>query len=388
MTQSAKDATNGPPAGTAEQLGERLLGAAIGTLELASVYLGGRLGFYRALAGGAELTPGELAGRTGTSERYVREWLEQQAVAGILAVGIPPVGEANADPERADANADAVYAEAAARRYRLPAEYEELFVHEESPAHLTPLAMMTVGVITPIDELVEAFRSGEGVPYARYGSDVRNGIAGLNRPQFGLQLAGWLASVPAIDERLRSDPPARVADLACGQAWSSIAIARAYPKVLVDAVDDDAESIRQADRNVEAAGLSERIAPRLLDAAGSGAGPRYDLVTIFEAVHDLAHPVEVLASVRSSLAEGGVVFIADEKVADRFTAPGDEVERMNYGWSVLHCLPAGLSDPGSVGTGTVMRQRTLVRYATEAGFSRATVLPIEHDFWRFTVLEP
>jgi SAM-dependent methyltransferase len=369
MSENAKQPSGSLPGGTAAELGDRFLAAAAGSLELAAVYLGGRLGFYRELAGGAELTSAELADRTGTDERYVREWLEQQAVAGILAVDSP--GD---DPS--------------ARRYRLPAEYEELFVDEESLAYSTPLAMMTVGVITPIDALVEAFRTGEGVPYERYGSDVRDGIAGLNRPQFGRLLAGWFELVPSIDRRLRADPPARVADLACGQAWSSIAIARAYPRVSVVAVDADAESIRQAQRNVEQAGLSDRVTPILLDAAEASAASGYDLVTIFEAVHDLAHPVDVLRSVRASLARGGAVFIADEKVADRFTAPGDELERLNYGWSVLHCLPAGRSDEGSVGTGTIMRQPTLEGYAKAAGFSSARVVPIEHDFWRFTVLEP
>ena len=95
------------------------------------------------------------------------------------------------------------------------------------------------------------------------------------------------------------------------------------------------------------------------------------------------HPVEALRAARASLTEGGSVVIADERVAERFTAPGDELERFNYGWSVLHCLAVGLLDSDSAGTGTVMRPDTLRRYAHEAGFTRVDVLPIEHDFWRF-----
>jgi hypothetical protein len=129
-----------------EALVERLFGAAIDTLEIASVHVGGRLGFYRSLAGEGDATPRELAERTGTAERYVREWLEQQAVAGFLSVD---------DPE----------AEAGERRYGLPAAHRPVFVDEEDLNLLTPLATLAMGVLRPIDALLEAYRSGDGVPY-------------------------------------------------------------------------------------------------------------------------------------------------------------------------------------------------------------------------------
>jgi hypothetical protein len=111
-------------------------------------------------------------------------------------------------------------------------------------------------------------------------------------------------------------------------------------------------------------------------------------VTIFEAVHDMAHPVDVLASVRAMLAPGGEVLVADEKVAEKFTAPGDDLERVMYGYSVLSCLPAGRAEHGSACTGTAMRPETMERYAREAGFSGFEVLDIEHDLWRFYRLTP
>jgi hypothetical protein len=100
------------------------------------------------------------------------------------------------------------------------------------------------------------------------------------------------------------------------------------------------------------------------------------------------HPVEALRAAREMLAAGGSVVIADERVAERFTAPGDELERFNYGWSVLHCLAVGMLDDDSAGTGTVIRSDTVRTYAAEAGFSQVEVLPIEHDFWRFYRLVP
>jgi 2-polyprenyl-3-methyl-5-hydroxy-6-metoxy-1,4-benzoquinol methylase len=116
------------------------------------------------------------------------------------------------------------------------------------------------------------------------------------------------------------------------------------------------------------------------DPAGSG---QYDLVTAFETVHDMADPVGALRAMRQLMAPEGSVVIADERVAEEFVAPGDEVERFMYGWSALHCLPVGMVDPPAIGTGTVMRPATLNRYATDAGFQGFEILPIEHDFWRF-----
>jgi SAM-dependent methyltransferase len=352
-----------------DALVERLFAATIDTLEVASVHLGGRLGFYRALADGGDATPGELAARTGTAERYVREWLEQQAVAGFVTFDDPA-----ADPS--------------ARRYRLPAEYEPVFVDADDLNYLTPLAGIAIDVLGPFEQLLHAYRSGAGVPFEAYGADLVDAIGAINRPQFVHLVADWLAAVPELDVRLRAAPPARVGDVAAGTAQSSIAIARAYPDVHVDAIDIDATSVERARTNISAAGLTDRVRPVLHDASTGSLGGPYDLVTIFEALHDMNHPVAALQAVRASLAKGGSVVIADERVAERFAPPGDEIERLNYGFSILHCLAVGLLDDDSAGTGTVIRPDTLRAYATDAGFSQVDVLPIEHDFWRFYRLVP
>jgi quercetin dioxygenase-like cupin family protein len=134
-----------------------------------------------------------------------------------------------------------------------------------------------VGVLRPLDALLEAYRTGGGVPYEAYGADTRDGIGAINRPQFVKEVAGWLGSIPEVDARLRADPPARVADVACGTGWSSIAIARAYPEVTVDAIDVDPESIEDARRNVAEAGLEDRVRPIVHDASAPDLGGRYDL---------------------------------------------------------------------------------------------------------------
>ena len=347
-----------PSASETDELVERLFGAVIDTLEVASIHLGGRLGFYRALADDGDATPAELAVRTGTAERYVREWLEQQAVAGFLCVDDP-----NAPLDQ--------------RRYGLPAAYRAVFVEEENLSYLTPLAAIAVDVLVPLEQLLDAYRTGEGVPFEAYGTDLVDAIGAINRPQFVNLIADWLAAMPEVDARLQAAPPKRIADVACGTAQSSIAMARAYPQVFVDAIDVDATSIATAQANVAAAGLADRVRPVLHDASDPDLGGRYELVTIFEALHDMNHPVEALRAARASLTEGGSVLIADERVADRFSPPGDEVERLNYGFSILHCLAVGLLDHDSAGTGTVIRPDTVHAYAAGAGFSRVDVLPID-----------
>jgi SAM-dependent methyltransferase len=240
-----------------------------------------------------------------------------------------------------------------------------------------------------LPRLLQAFRSGAGIPYADYGPDTIEGIAEMNRPMF-LNLLGteWLPAIPDVHARMQADPPARVADVGCGTGWSSIAIAQAFPKAEVHGFDMDEASIALARANAAARGLEDRVTFAVRDAAYPGLVGGFDLVAAFETIHDMAQPVEALRKMRGLVAEGGAVVIADERVGETFTAPGDDVERLNYGFSVLHCLPSGLAETPSAGTGTVMRRPTLQRYAVEAGFRDVDVLPIEHDFWRFYRLQP
>jgi SAM-dependent methyltransferase len=351
-----------------DALAERLFHAAIVTFDLYGVYLGDRLGLYRTLAERGPSTSAELAEGAGINERYAREWLEQQAASGIITVE-----DENEAAEK--------------RRFLLPRGHEDVLLDETSLSFAVPFAQFAVACARPMDELVEAFRSGEGLTFAGYGPDGHLAQARFTRPLF-VNLLGseWLPSIPPLHERLTADPPARVADVACGCGWSSITIARAYPKVTVDGIDLDEASIEEARLNLAGTGVEERVRFHCRNAADVTFAEGFELVTIFEALHDMPRPVDVLRTIRGMLADGGVVLIADERTEDSFSAPAGDLERLYYGFSILSCLPSGMVGPDAAGTGTVMRADTLRGYAADAGFSQVDVLPIENEFWRFYLL--
>jgi 2-polyprenyl-3-methyl-5-hydroxy-6-metoxy-1,4-benzoquinol methylase len=361
-------ATDGEPAGqggpddATAALTARLRRDMVGALELFTVYLGERLGLYRALAADGPATSAELADRTGTAERYVREWLEHHAVSGLLEVDDPA-------------------ARPLERRYRLPAAYVPVLADPDDVRYRAFNGVEIVRAGRQMAQLVEAFRTGGAPPALPWAPEGR---AEFNRAEF-LNLLGtqWLPSIADVDRRLRGEPAARVADLACGTGWSSIAMARAYPLVTVDGFDLDPDAVAAARRHAEQAGVSGRATFAVTDASGPDWSGRYDLVTIFEALHDMSRPADALRAARGMLTPSGSVIIADELVADEFTAPAPELERFHYGWSVVACLPGAMGDPQTSATGAVMRPATLRRYARQAGFASVEILPLETDTWRF-----
>ena len=355
---------------TPDELVGRLFAGTLGMFDVMAVYLGDQLGLYRALRDGGPATPSELAKRAGIDERYAREWLEQQAVTGIL-----DVDNAGAAPEK--------------RRFALPDAYAEPLLNKDSPYSIAPLGRSIVACAKVMPQLMEAFRTGGGVEWAEYGPDMIESQGDFNRPwllgSFGTEI---LPAMPDIDARLRADPPARVADVACGVGWAAIAIAKAYPKVRVDGFDIDAASIELARQNARDAGVGDRVNFQKLDIAKAEAGA-YDLAVIVEAVHDMTQPIGVLASLRRMLRPDGVALIADEKTADAFTAPADDIERIYYGFSVFTCLPAAMTERPTEATGTVMRADNMRRLAGEAGFEGFERLDEPAlDMLRFYLLKP
>lgn len=350
-----------------DTLVERLFTATIDTLELFSVHVGRRLGLYTILSDGRSRTPDELATEAGIANRYAREWLEQQAVAGLLEV-------------------DAAQDGPNARRFRLAPSHAKVLAHADDPAHIAPFASMVAGIGQALPQVVDAYRSGAGVPYPSYGADFRDGQGGINRPSFTHDLVeDWIPAIPDVHARL--DAGARVADIGCGLGWSTQAIARAYPSSRVTGIDADPASVADATGLVD-----EQLRGRVEFVTGPAAeadlhGP-FDVVVVLETLHDIGDPAAALAGIRASLADGGVVLIVDERVAEAFTAPGDEVERMMFGWSVVHCLPAAVAEGGHGAIGTAIRPDTVRRLAAEAGFAATEVLPIDNDLFRFYRLVP
>ena len=351
-----------PAAARTDALSERLFGNALGALELYTIYLGDRLGLYRALAESGPATSSQLAARTGTTERYVREWLEQHAASDLLAVD---------DPR----------AEPLARRYWLPPEHIPVLADRDDVRYAAHTGVELVRAGRWLPQLVEAFRVGNAPPPLSWEPEGR---AEANRARF-INLLGteWLPAIVDLDVRLRAEPPARIIDVACGTGWSSIAMAQAYPKIYVLGVDLDHDAINAARKTAEQAGVADRVTFSVADATDLGGAGGYDLVTVFEALHDMSRPVDVLSAARRMLSEEGTLLVADGLVAEEFMVPASPRERTEYGWSVVSCLPGAMGDPQTAATGAVMRPLLLRQYALQAGFGEVEVLPIHTDYWRF-----
>jgi 2-polyprenyl-3-methyl-5-hydroxy-6-metoxy-1,4-benzoquinol methylase len=347
---------------------EKLFRSALGYFDIFSIHLGARLGLYRVLAEAGPVTSPELAERASIAERYAREWLEQQASAGILVAEIREDGP---------------------NRFRLPAGHAEVLLDGDSLSFMGASVTQLMALRGVFDQVVEAFRTGGGVPYEAYGVDGVEGQGASNRPTLLTTLPNeWLPSIPEVHTRLSSSPPARIVDVGCGTGWSSIAMATAYPTVTVDGFDPDETSVELARQNAETAGIADRVRFHARDAGALTTDGPAAFATAFECVHDMARPVEVLRAVRSALDDAGAMLVVDERTKETFSGEPDELEAYFYGWSVFDCLPSGMFEQPSAGTGTAMRPETLRGYASEAGFTGFEVLPIEHDAFRLYLLRP
>jgi ubiquinone/menaquinone biosynthesis C-methylase UbiE len=375
-TIAEADAAAGVGASAEEQAvaaAEQLIGMLGSATELFTIELGRRFGFYRTLHEQGPITVAGFAAATGVTPRYAREWLEQQAAAGYVAVD-------DAGRFRRE------------RRFLLPEHLVPVLVDESHPAHVAPVAGMLAGVALAFPELVADFRAGRGVAFEEYGAELRRGLGALNRPTFTLEMRAWVETL--ADRTAALDAGGAVLDAGCGIGWSTIALANAFPNARIVGLDLDEASIEEARANARRAGLGDRIR-FVLGNAGDAAAVRhaaglvgaeasgFDLITVFEALHDMGRPVDALVAFRTLLRQGGALLVADERVADEFHPGAEPVERMLYAMSVLHCLPATIAESDTVANGTVLRAPTVRRWATEAGFGQVEVLDIENPFWRF-----
>jgi SAM-dependent methyltransferase len=362
--------TPAEPVETAAELVGRIFAAGVAAADLFTIQLGLELGLYRALDEQGPADSATLAARTGLAERYVREWLQGQTTTGLTTADGPDVRTA---------------------RFALADGVREVLLDPQVPTHLAPIAacIATVGAVLP--RVADAFRTGGGVPYRDYpqGHVIQ---AALNRPAYEHDLVStWLPAMPDVAARLADTAhPVHVGDLGCGAGWSSIALATAYPHITVEGIDNDEASIELARANAREHGVDDRVAFTVADLGADGASGegRYDLIVVFECLHDLPRPVEALANARRWLRPGGAVIVMDENAAESLTSPGDEVERFFAQCSVLWCLPQGMVGPDPEPAGTLLRPDTMRALAARAGFADVTVLDIEHPFWRFYRLHP
>ena len=292
--------------------------------------------------------------------------MEQQAIAGLVDV----VESGDADH----------------RSYGLNPEQAASLADDESPLYAGSMALLMGGLGVVIPQLPEVYRTGAGIPFGAYGDDVRLGQGLFNRGGFLGQLTQeWVPTLPGVADLL-ARPGARALDLGCGVGWSAIALATAYPGLQVLGIDSDDASVMDARSNAAEAGVGDRVRFEVADADALPEGAQCDVAFYFEALHDMAHPVESLAAVRAVLRPGGVVVVVDEKAEEEFAPAGGATERLLAASSVLHCLPVGRSQPNAEATGALFRPATMRSYAERAGYAGTSVAPVEHDMFRFFVL--
>ena len=315
-----------------------------GTLNAALVVMGDNLGLYKAMAGAGGLTPVELARRTGVSERYVREWLNAQAAGGYVDY------------------------DASGGTYTLPNEQAVALTDESSPAYLPGFFQIALGAVMDSPRIAASARSGEGVGWHEHNHDVFDGCERFFRPGYNANLiAAWLPALEGVVEKLEAG--ATVADVGCGHGSSTILMAQAYPSSTFVGSDYHAGSIETARERADAAGVAERVRFDTV-AAADIPGDGYDLVTMFDCLHDMGDPVGAAKRVRQVIAEDGTWMIVEPKAGDRVEDNLNPVGRAYYGFSTLLCMPASLSQEVGLALGAQAGPARIRDVVSAAGFTR------------------
>ncbi len=314
------------------------------TLSAALVVMGDKLGLYRALAGAGSLTPSELAARTGTAERYVREWLNAQAAGGFVEY----------DPESG--------------RYTLPPEQTVALTDESSPAYLPGFFQLALGSVLDSPRITEAARTGAGIGWHDHVHDVHDGCERFFRPGYNAHLlTEWLPALDGVVAKLERG--GKVADVGCGHGASTVLMTRAFPASAFVGYDYHDGSIATARQRAEEAGVAGRVR---FEAAPSTSYPGrdYDLVTMFDCLHDMGDPVGAARHVRESLAPDGIWMIVEPAAGDRVEENLNPVGRAYYGFSTLLCTPSSLSQDVGLALGAQAGEARIREVVTSGGFSR------------------
>ena len=314
------------------------------TLNTALVVMGDKLGLYRAMAGAGALTPVELARRSGAAERYVREWLNAQAAGGYVEY----------DP--------------ATGSYTLPPEQTLALTDSESPAYLPGFFQIALGSVIDSPHISEAARSGDGVGWHEHNHDVFEGCERFFRPGYNANLLpSWLPALDGVVEKLERG--ARVADVGCGHGSSTILMAKAFPNSTFVGSDYHEGSIATARERAAEAGVGDRVSFENAPAS-SFAGKGYDLVTMFDCLHDMGDPVGAARHVRNTIADDGTWLIVEPKAGDRVEDNLNPVGRAYYGFSTLLCTPASLSQEVGLALGAQAGEARIRDVVTAGGFTR------------------
>jgi SAM-dependent methyltransferase len=313
------------------------------TLNTAMVVMGDKLGYYKAMAAGPT-TPSRLASDAGTTERYAREWLNQQVAGGIVSY----------DPASGD--------------YTLPPEQVVAFTDESSPVYLPGFFQLALGSLNATDKIIDASRSGAGFAWTDQSQDVHQGCERFFRPGYNANLLpDWLPALDGVVEKLERG--ARVADIGCGFGSSTMIMAKAFPKSTFTGSDYHQGSIAAARETAQQTGLTDRVRFEQSPADSYG-GAGYDLVTTFDALHDMGDPVGTARHVRSTLAADGTWMVVEPAAGDQLEDNINPVGRAYYGFSNLLCTPGALSQEVGLALGAQAGPSKIRDVVTSAGFTR------------------
>jgi len=313
------------------------------TFHAGLVVIGESLGLYKALAGGA-LTSAELAERTGTDERYVREWLNSQAAG------------------------EYVQYDSTSGRYSLSEEQAFALADESSPAYLPGAFLLAVSALRAVPQIAERFRTGEGFGWHEHDHGLFRGTELFFRPGYAANLiSSWIPALDGVEEKLKAG--AKVADVGCGLGASTILMAQHYPASNFIGYDYHNGSIEMARQRAEEAGVADRVkfeVARAKDYPGRG----YDFVAFFDCLHDMGDPVGAAAHVRESLAPDGTWMIVEPFAGDKVEDNLNPVGRIYYSASTLLCTPASKSQEVGLALGAQAGEARLREVVTGGGFSQ------------------
>ena len=316
------------------------LGAAV---HAGMVVIGEKLGLYKALAGGA-MTSAELAAKTGTDERYLREWLSSQAAGGYISY------------------------DAATRKFSLSEEQAFALAKEDSPAYIPGAFELALGSLSAVPRIAESFRSGAGMGWHEHDDGVFHGCEKFFRPGYAANLvSSWIPALEGVKDKLESG--ARVADVGCGKGASTILMAKSFPKSHFFGFDYHDKSIEAARDSARKQGVSDRVTFEV-SKAKDYPGRDYDFVAVFDCLHDMGDPVGAAGHVRRSLGKDGTWMIVEPFANDDLKDNLNPVGRVYYSFSTLLCTPCSRSQEVGLCLGAQAGEKRMREIVSSAGFTR------------------